>query len=230
MANVFIRTILLYLLIVVLMRITGKRQIGQLELTELVTAFMVSELASYPISNNSIPLLYGVLPAISLICLEVFLSFISVKSKKFRTMIAGSALMLVRAGTIDQEQMKKARITMEGLLGAARNCGVFCVSDISYAFLESSGTISVLPKASKVPVSAEDMGKNVPEPGAEHPLIIDGNLCRDQMKQLNISENRIRIELEKLGYEDLSEVFYLGINDLKEVYAVKKQKKPNQGN
>ena len=73
MANVFIRTILLYLLIVVLMRITGKRQIGQLELTELVTAFMVSELASYPISNNSIPLLYGVLPAISLICLEVFL-------------------------------------------------------------------------------------------------------------------------------------------------------------
>ena len=73
---------------------------------------MVSEVASYPVSNNSIPLLYGVLPSISLICLEVFLSVISVKSKKFRTMIAGSALMPVRAGTIDQEQMKKARITM----------------------------------------------------------------------------------------------------------------------
>ena len=84
MINVFLRTVIMYIIIVALMRLTGKRQIGQLELTELVTAFMVSELAANPISDNSVPLLYGIIPAMTLVSLEVFLSYISLKSKTFK--------------------------------------------------------------------------------------------------------------------------------------------------
>ena len=165
MLNIFIRTLILYTLIVVLMRLTGKRQIGQLELTELVTAFMISELASSPITNNSIPLLYGVIPAVTLVCLEVFLSYISLKSRTFRKLIAGSALPLINDGKIDKAQMNKARITVEELISAMRMSGICCVSEVKYAFLEPSGNISFLTKAAKSPPTSEDLKMKVKEQG-----------------------------------------------------------------
>ena len=164
MINVFLRTVIMYIIIVALMRLTGKRQIGQLELTELVTAFMVSELAANPISDNSVPLLYGIIPAMTLVSLEVFLSYISLKSKTFRRMVAGNALALINKGNIDIKQMNNARITVEELLSAMRSAGISCMSNIEYAFLEPNGTISVIPKASENPPSSMDMGISVSEP------------------------------------------------------------------
>lgn len=225
MANVFIRTVILYILIVALMRLTGKREIGQLELTELVTAFMISELASYPISNNSIPLLYGVIPAVTLVCLEVFLSFISVKSRSFRKLIAGNALMLVRKGNIDQAQMNQARITIEELVSAMRTAGISCVSNIEYAFLEPNGTISVLPKAAEAPPTAKDLGVCPPNTGIEHSLIVDGTLDRKELASLGLEERWVEKQLRQNGCSTLSQVFYMGVNDLKEVFVVRKAPK-----
>ncbi len=220
MINVIIRTFILYFLVVALMRLTGKRQIGQLELTELVTAFMISELAANPISNNSIPILYGVLPAIILVSLEVFLSFLSLKSRRFRKLIAGSALPLVKKGKIQKEQMNKSRITVEELVSAMRSAGVSCMSNVEYAFLESNGTISVIPKASQSPPTAKDMKIEVPEPGIEHSVIIDGNINKKEIRELGIDEKWIGNKIRENGYGNVSEIFYMGVNELKEIYII----------
>lgn len=225
MINVFIRTVIMYIIIVALMRLTGKRQIGQLELTELVTAFMVSELATDPISNNSIPLLYGIIPAMTLVSLEVFLSYISLKSKTFRRMVAGNALALINKGNIDINQMNNARITVEELLSAMRSAGISCMSNIEYAFLEPNGTISVIPKASENPPTAKDMGISVDEPGIEHAVIVDGNINYKELQSLGLSENWMYSQLKKQGFNDKSQVFYMGVNELKEIFIVKNKKK-----
>lgn len=223
MINVFIRTVILYLLIVALMRLTGKRQIGQLELTELVTAFMISELASRPIDDNSVPLLYGIIPAITLVCLEVFLSYLSIKSRSFRKLVAGNALALIRKGKLDKNQMNKARITVEELVSAMRCAGVSSLKNIEYAFLEPNGTISVITKAPESPVTARAMEIDVPEAGIEHPVIIDGNIDHAELKRLGIDEKFILNKLRENGYRSDEQIFYMGVDDLLEVNIVSKE-------
>ncbi len=224
MLNIFLRTIILYLLIVILMRLTGKRQIGQLELTELVTAFMISELAASPISDNSIPLLYGVIPAVTLVCLEVFLSYISLKSRTFRKMVAGKALPLVNKGKIDKDQMNKARITLEELLSAMRCNGLSNMSDIEYAFLEPNGTISVIAKSQKSPPSADDLKVKVRESGIEHSIIVDGNVSNEELQNMGKDKNWLLKILKQNGFSSKNDVFYMGINELEEIYIIGKDK------
>ncbi len=225
MINIVVRTVILYILVVALMRLTGKRQIGQLELTELVTAFMISELAANPISDNSIPILYGIIPGIILVCLEVLLSFISIKSRVFRKMLSGSALALIKKGKLDKDQMNKARITVEELISALRNAGTPSMSNVEYAFLEPNGTISIIQKAVDIPPAAKDMGVDVSEPGIEHPVIIDGNINKKELEGLGIDEDWIMKKLRDNGITDANEVFYMGINDLLEEYIVGKDEK-----
>ena len=220
MLNIFLRTIILYTVIVILMRLTGKRQIGQLELTELVTAFMISELASSPISDNTIPLLYGVIPAITLVCLEVFLSYAAMKSRKFRRLVTGRALPLVYKGKIDKEQMNKARITVEELLSAMRCNGVPCMSDIDYAFLEPNGTISIITKSEENPPSANDMNVKVAEKGIEHTIIVDSDVSEKEIRKLGKNEKWLEKKLKENGFNDKNEVFYMGVNDLDEIYII----------
>lgn len=222
MLNVFIRTVILYVVIVVLLRLTGKRQIGQLEITELVTAFMISELASSPITDNSIPLLYGVIPAVTLVCLEVFLSYASIKSRRFRRLVTGRALVLVNKGKIEKEQMNKARITVEELLSAMRCNGVSCMSDIEYAFLEQNGTISIIPKASESPPSAKDMNVKVSEKGIEHSIIIDSDISLKELEKIGKDQKWLKKKIKENGFSSPDEVFYMGVNELEEVYIIRK--------
>lgn len=224
MVNIFLRTIILYTTIVVLMRLTGKRQIGQLELTELVTAFMISELAASPISDNTIPLLYGVIPAVTLVCLEVFLSYAAMKSRTFRRLVTGRPLALVYKGKIDKEQMNKSRITVEELLSAMRCNGVSCMSDIEYAFLEQNGTISVITKSNENPPSAKDLNVKVAEKGIEHSIIVDSDVSTKELEKLGKNKKWLEQKLKENGFKNVNEVFYMGVNELDEIYIIGKEK------
>ncbi len=224
MANMFIRTIIMYVVIVVLMRLTGKRQIGQLEITELVTAFMVSELASYPISNNTIPLLYGILPAITLICLEVFLSYASLKSRKFGKLLEGSEMALIKKGELDQKQMNKARITVEELKSALRVGGIASFSMVEYAFLESNGTISIIPKTGEMPLAAKYVKSDVKEEGIDHSVIIDGRIIEKELATIGVTKEKVGAMIAERGYKSIKEIFYMGIDDDGKVYIIEKEK------
>lgn len=202
------------------MRLTGKRQIGQLELTELVTAFMISELAASPISDNSIPLLYGIIPAITLVCLEVFLSYLCLKSRTLRKMVAGKALPLVNKGKIDKNQMNKARITLEELLSAMRCNGISNMSDIEYAFLEPNGTISVITKTAKSPPTADDLKVKITETGVEHSIIVDGNVSNEELENMGKDKKWLNEKLKEKGFSNKNEVFYMGVNENEEIYII----------
>jgi len=220
----FIRTVILYVVIVALMRLTGKRQIGQLEITELVTAFMVSELASSPITDNTIPLLYGIVPSITLICLEVFLSYASLKSRPFGKLLEGSELALIKKGRLDEKQMNKARITVEELKSALRTEGIASFSMVEYAFLESNGTISVIPKARELPLPAKYEKSDIKETGIDHAIIIDGKIIDRELEEVGVTKEKVGKMIAERGYKSIREIFYMGIDDGGETYIVGKEK------
>ncbi|MCR5353111.1 MAG: DUF421 domain-containing protein [Clostridiales bacterium] len=222
MANVFLRTVILYVFVLIIMRITGKRQIGQLELTEFVTAFMISEYATQPVSNSAIPLLYGVIPCVALVSLEVIFSFVNIKSRFFKRFTTGNALALIRKGKIDRKQMENARISFDELTSAMRLSGLSSLSDVEYAFLEPNGNISVIPKTSSSPPSAKDLNANVKECGVEHSVITDGKLNVKELSSAGESKEGIYGILSENGFESEKDVLYMGIDDTKNVYVVKK--------
>lgn len=221
MANVFIRTIILYLLIVLLMRLTGKREVGQLELTELVTAFMISELASIPITDNNIPLLYGVIPTITLVCLEVMLSFLCIKSRIMKKIFSGNPSMIIRNGVIDTKAMNDARFSLPELMSALRVAGYYSLSEVNYAILEPNGTLSVVPYAGERPPSGNELSLCVPDKGMEHILITDGQVNSKELTKLGLNNSWLYSQLSKNGCKSEKDVFFFGVNDSKEVNIIR---------
>lgn len=210
MANLAARTVVLYLLVVFLMRLCGKRQAGQLELPELVTAFMLGQLASYPLADNEIPLLYGVVPSVVLVCVEVILSYAAIKLTGVRRLFSGRSLTLIRAGEPDIRAFVDTRVTVEEVMSAARMAGIGRFADINYAFLECGGNISVLPKKDGAAV--------------DHPVVLDGQIDGSVLRQLGKTKQDILTELYRRQY-GLKEVLYMGIDDAGEITVIGKAKK-----
>lgn len=211
MANIVVRTVILYGIVVILMRLCGKRQVGQLELPELVTAFMLGQLASYPLSDSEVPLMYGVVPSVILVCLEVFVSFAAVKLPGLRRFFTGRSMMLVKNGKADLNAMVETRVTMEEVLSAARIAGVGRYEDIAFAFLEPSGSISVLPKKQ----SASDGI-------ADSPVVLDGKTDKTALQMLGLDEAWLQKQLAAHGLP-LEKVLYMGVDDAKQVTVVGKE-------
>lgn len=227
MANIFLRTVILYVLLVLLLRLSGKREVGQLELTELVTTFMISELASTPITNNNIPLLYGIIPAVVLVCLEVFLSFAGVKSALFAKLVSGTPAILIRKGKISKKEMYNSRISMCELMSSLRVMGISQISDVEYAILEPSGKLSVIQKAKDLPPSREEMNVPAVEKGIEHILISDGKVMKHNLAECGLDDTWLRKTLKKHGLSAEKEVFFMGINDAQTVTVIRSEKGEN---
>ncbi len=223
MANVFIRTVILYVLLVLLMRLGGKREVGQLELSELVTAFMVSELSSMPITDNSVPLLHGILPTITLLCLEVFLTFLFIKSHLIKKLFSGSPLVVVENGLPKSKALTEARLSIGELMSSIRFEGYTSINQIKYAILEPNGTLSIIPFASERPPSVHELSLNVTDTGLEHMLVCDGKLNKTMMKKHGISAEWIYDQLKKHGNVPLQNVFYLGLDDDGNVNIITKE-------
>ena len=160
----FIRTIILYLLVVSSMRIMGKRTIGELQPNELVIAIMISDLASIPMQSTDSPLLSGIIPILTLIALEVFLSFASLKSKKFRKLLCGEPTDIVTNGKPDMKKMKELRFSRTDLLEELRQQGCDDIKEVKRAVLETNGQLSVILKEKDRPLTmgnAEKLLKKV---------------------------------------------------------------------
>jgi len=224
MANIFIRTIILYLLLVLFLRLSGKREVGQLELTELVTTFMISELASIPITNNNIPLLYGIIPAATLICLEVFLSFAGLKSAAFSKLMSGTPAILISKGVLSRKELFNSRLTLSELMSSLRVLGVSQICDVEYAILEPSGKLSVVQKAKDLPPSREDMNIKTVEKGIEHIIVADGKVMKHNLAECGFDEKWLKKTLASKGCKSHKEVFFMGINDAGQITVIKSEK------
>ncbi len=214
----FVRTILLYLLVIVAMRIMGKRQIGQLQPSEFVIAMMLAELATIPMQDVDIPLLYGVLPIMTLISIEILISVIVLKSGRARRLLEGKACILVKDGMFDIEALRKLRYNIDDVLEELRASGYTDVREVAYAILETSGVMSIIPKSTKRPPTAEEVKIPVEKCYLPHVVIKDRALYQEGMDRLKVQEKDVLRFLQKNNIQKVEDVFFATLDEKHHFY------------
>lgn len=186
-----IRTLILYVFVIFAVRVMGKRQISDLQPTELVITLIISDIASIPMENSSQPLLSGVVPVLILVACEIFASLIMMKNSKFRKIICGSPVMVIEDGKILQDAMRKLRMTTEDLCIQLRQEEVFSLEDVEYCIVETNGKISVLQKPEKRTPNAQELGVTIEDTGIDAVVISDGVYLDNSMKLCGFTRKRI---------------------------------------
>ena len=169
---VFFRAVILCIIMIFCVRLTGKRQLGEFQPVDLVVTIMLSNLATLPIEDISIPVAMGLVPILTIVCLDVFMSYISMSSKTIRRLISGSPKILISEGKLDQSVMRRLRLTVDDLFEALRSRQIFDISDVQLAIVETTGQISVYVKKDKAPLTLGDV-KDTPAGGDPPLLVID---------------------------------------------------------
>lgn len=224
MMTAFVRTVILYFLIMTGLRLMGKRQIGELEPGELVLTMMISDLATVPMQDFGIPLLAGVIPILTLLALSMLLSQLSLTSLRFRALACGTPSVLIREGVLQQEAMRKNRYTLDELLEELRGQGITGVEEVKYAVLENSGHLSVLPWAKHQPPTAEALGMKTEEDMTLPVVLVnDGRLLRRNLEARGLDGAWLREALRKEGLTSHREAFLLTVDERGTVACVKKE-------
>jgi uncharacterized membrane protein YcaP (DUF421 family) len=218
MLLVIIRTLILYATTVLLLRVMGKRQIGQLQPYELVVIIMISELAAIPMQNTGIPLLSGLIPIFILVTAQVTLSYISLKSERARGVICGTPSIVIENSRIVEDELRRQRLNLNDLLEQLRLKNVSDISDVEYAILETSGQLSVILKSDKRPVEPQDLKISPEYEGLPITLIIDGQVINDNLKKVQLDMVWLQNELGKYGIKNVKDVFFASLDAHKQLY------------
>lgn len=211
------RTVTVYLILTLSMRIMGKRQLGEMELSDLITTLLFSEIAAVPVVDLTIPLFHAIIPTVIILSFEIIIPFIIGKSRKVKKFVEGKPSYLIYKGELRLSEIKKNRVSIDELLCNLRNQGYFDISDIDYAILEPNGQISTLPKSNDE--SLRNTG------GMVHCLVINGEIIEFNLKLLGFNRAWINKTLSSMNTR-LCDVSLLGIDDQKNlVYAVSRNGK-----
>ena len=181
----FFRSIILYIIVLIVMRLMGKREIGQLQPFELAISIMIADLATIPMSEPGIPITNGAIPIFGLLIMHLLISLTNMKSIKLREIICGKPSILIYHGKIDEKNMKKERFTINELEERLRGDNVFNISDVEYAILETSGQISVIQKPNKRNATPEDFNIMPEYEGIAYDLVVDGKVMKDNLKKID---------------------------------------------
>lgn len=210
MTTAFFRTVLLYGLLIAGLRLTGKRQIGQLEPIEFVLMMLLSDLASVPMQDFGLPLLQGVIPIITLLAISTLLSGISMRSIRFRSLVCGEPTLIIRDGVFQQAAMKRSRLTLDEVLEELRGQGIASLADVKYAVLETSGQLSVLLYADVQPVTPRQMGIQAQDDVFLPVIIIDnGRLMAKNMEKLGLDDRWLKKQLKVHDVRRVQDVFLM---------------------
>ena len=217
----FFRSIILYIMIIAAVRIMGKRQIGELQPTELVITILISEIAAIPMQDNGLPLFNSIIPILVLVAFEIILSVIKMKSMKFRRVMEGNSVIVIRDGKVDQAALKKLRITTDDLTESLRQKDVFDISDVQYAILETNGALSVLLKPDKRTVTTGDLGIPAADSGLPCAVVGDGVIMDELLAECGMNRNRLEKLLRKKNVQ-LKDVFLLVADRTGKATVIKK--------
>lgn len=224
MTTILFRTVIIYLVLLTSMRLMGKRQIGELEVSDLITTLLVSEIASLPITDANIPLSHAIIPIVLLLTFEVLSSALLVKVPSAKNLISTYPTTLVKNGTLLSDQMENARITADELLSELRQQGISDLSEVNYAILEQNGKISVLPKAEFKPLTAQDIGIKVNDSGLFHIIIENGDINKSELANLGLDHSFIESSLKKQEIS-FDSVYLMLVSDGGEIQIIKKEEK-----
>lgn len=221
MAVTLVRATVLYAVVIFLIRVMGKRQIGELQPAEFVVTMLVSEIASIPMQDNTIPILNSISALFVLVAYEVITSAVSLRSYKFRAFMQGHPIIVIRDGVIDIKALKKMRMSVNDLMGALRQKDVFEISQVSYAIFETNGQISVLLKPENMNATAGDLNLRPQDEGMPFAVICDGTVIEDAVEQSGIERSKIKSAVSSAGME-ISEVLIMTVTPHGKTYIVRK--------
>ena len=203
-----IRAAVLYVLIIFCMRIMGKRQLGELQPTELVITILLSEIAAVPMQDNALPLGNSIVAVLLLVALEIINSVIVLKSSRCRSLLQGNSLVVIRDGVVDQKQIKRLRFTMDDLFDQLRQKDIFDISDVRYAIVETNGQLSVMLKPEKETVTAEMADIQNETKGLLCMVVNDGKFLKRAFKECDMNEEKIFGILER-EHTPIDEVLFM---------------------
>ena len=223
MITLIFRTLLVYIFLIIIMRLMGKRQIGELEVTDLVATLLLSEIASLPITDPNIPVLHAIIPMIVLLSLEVFSSYILIRTPKLKKLLSATPTILIKEGVLDQAALVAVRLSIEELMSEIRQQGFSNIAYVWYAILEKDGRLTILPRSRYAPPTQELMNLTSPEESLMH-LVYNGNIFNDAGLAL-IGKDRAWLEkqMERRGVS-LADQFCVTANTKGELYWIPKKK------
>ncbi len=220
----FIRSIILYLVVLVIMRLMGKREIGQLQPFELAISIMISELASIPMTDIGIPLINGIIPILGLLLMHLLISFLNLKSTMLRELVCGKPAILIYRGRIDEKKLRKERFTLNELEEKLRSNNVMDIGDVEYAILETSGDISVIQKPNKRTTTPEDFDIMPDYEGISYDLVIDGKVLYDNLQKIDKDYDWLKKQTQKFQIMP-EEALIVTINGKGSIFCQKKDTK-----
>lgn len=223
MAINFIRAAIIYVVIIIAVRLMGKRQVGELKPHELVITILISAIAVIPLEENSMPLANCLVPIMLFVSLEIIMSVISMKSLWFRNLLQGRPIFIIRQGKLDQKKLKQLRLTMDDVVDALRQKDIFDISQVEDAVIETNGSISVLPKAEYQPITASDISLSVKEKGLPVAIVIDGKTVNEYFNEYKLKDSEIELVLQTVN-RDVEKIMLLTIDDDGNTYLIEKEK------
>ena len=213
MAIILIRTLIIFLALIVAMRLMGKRQLGELELSELVVAVLIADIASIPLQNPSLPLSYGLIPLLVLFCCELIFSGLTYKSIHLRKLLYGRPNFIIERGRIAQQAMHRNRFTLDELTQELRNQGILDIASVEYAVLETNGQLN----------TAEQMHMQTEDTGYFSILINNGRILRDNLRRMGRDERWLQKQVQQRGVQCIEDVYLLMMNDAGQIYFAAKE-------
>lgn len=206
-----IRALLLYTVVVIVMRIMGKRQLAQLQPFELVVALMIADLAAIPMEDTSKPLLSGLVPIAALLLAELLLSYLTLKSERIRAFVCGSPTIVIEKGKLNYEELKKQRLNLNDLMEQLRSKDIPDLSDVEFAILETGGQLNVIPKSNKRPLTPKDMNIEPPYEDIPYTFIMDGQIHHQNLAKANRDVSWLYQQLNKRNLKT-KDIFYAGLD------------------
>ena len=219
----FLRAIFLYILVLIVMRLMGKREIGQMQPFELAISIMIADLASIPMTEIGIPISNGIIPILGLLLMHLIISVLNLKSSRMRELICGKPTILICKGKIDEEKLKKERFTLNELEEKLRSNNVMNIGDVEFAILETSGDISVIQKPNKRTTTPEDFNIMPDYEGMTYNLVIDGKILNENLKLIDKNYDWLKKQTQKFQMIP-EEALIVTINEKGNIYCQKKEK------
>ena len=221
MTNILLRTIIIYLFLITIMRLMGKRQLGELEVSELVSTLLLSDIAALPITDQNIPLVYAIIPIVLITTFEISLSVLLTKAPNLKNLISTRPSALIKNGKIDAKEMTRNRISIDELFSELRQKDVSDISEVDYAIMEQNGKLTVIKKRAFSPPTLNDMGITPKENGISHIIIADGKIDKHGLKQAKKSREWLigYLSAKKLSPAD---VYIMTFDDSEKIKIIKR--------
>lgn len=220
--TVFIRAIILYILVIFSLRLMGKRQLGELQPSELAITILISNIASLPIEDPSIPMILGAIPILVLVGFELLLSNVSLRSRRFRQFISGKPIVVISHGKILQQAMHDVRFSIDDLMESLRAQGVFNLQQVQFAVVETNGQVSVLQKQTEQPYTAGMAGEPVQNENPPMVIVSDGKLQRQTLNRFGLTEKWLNRILQKEKHR-LQNVFLMTLDENQQYKIIPKE-------